>query len=152
MGSSADQPRWLDDEQQRIWRLYLAGNHRIFTEMENGLRPFNLDLGEYEILVNLSESSDRSLRMSDLASRVRQSRSRLTHTVGRMESKGLLERVPCDTDGRGVRAILTEAGYNLLVEAAPFHVESVRDALVDAVHPDDYVALGRVMQAVVDRT
>ncbi len=152
MGSSSAQPRWLDDEQQRIWRLYLAGNGRIFSEMDADLRPFGLDLGEYEILVNLSESPDHSLRMSELASRVRQSRSRLTHTVGRMEAKGLMTRAPCDSDGRGVRAVLTESGYDLLVKAAPDHVESVRRALVDVVDPDDFAALGRVMQAVVDRT
>ena len=152
MGSSAAQPRWLDDEQQRIWRLYLAGNGRIFSEMDLGLRPFNLDLGEYEILVNLSESPGYKLRMSDLASRVRQSRSRLTHTVGRMEAKGLMERVPCDSDGRGVQAVMTPAGYDLLVKAAPDHVESVRRALIDVVDPDDLAALGRIMQAVVDRT
>ncbi len=152
MGSSSAQPRWLDDEQQRIWRLYLAGNGRIFSEMDAGLRPYGLDLGEYEILVNLSESPEHSLRMSELASRVRQSRSRLTHTVGRMEAKGLMKRVPCDSDGRGVRAVLTEAGYDLLVKAAPDHVESVRQALVDVVDPDDFAALGRAMQAVVDRT
>jgi len=86
--------------------------------------------------------------MSDLAERVRQSRSRLTHTISRMESKGLVQRVACPSDRRGVNAIMTPAGYRLLVDAAPSHVESVRRALVDRVDPDDFEALGRAMEAV----
>ena len=146
------QPRWLSTEQQQIWRTYLNGVAAITETLEAELRPFGLDLGEYEILVNLSESPDHSLRMSDLAERVRQSRSRLTHTVSRMESKGMVSRTACPSDRRGVISVLTEAGYQLLVEVAPYHVESVRRALVDPVDPADFAALGRAMQAVLDVT
>ncbi|MCB0910297.1 MAG: MarR family transcriptional regulator [Propionibacteriaceae bacterium] len=142
------EPRWLNAEQQRIWRSFLNGVARINERLDAELRPFGLDLGEYEILVHLSESERHMLRMSDLAERVRQSRSRLTHTISRMETKGLVNRVACPSDRRGVNAIMTEAGYRLLVEAAPAHVESVRCALVDRVDPDDFEALGRAMEAV----
>jgi DNA-binding MarR family transcriptional regulator len=144
------EPRWLTAEQQRIWRAYLNGVAQIFERLEAELRPFGLDLGEYEILVHLSESERRALRMSDLADRVRQSRSRLTHTISRMEAKGLVNRTDCPSDRRGVIAVLTPEGYQLLVDAAPCHVESVRAALVDRVEPDDFEALGRVMQAVAE--
>ena len=143
------EPRWLNAEQQRIWRSFLNGVARINERLDAELRPFGLDLGEYEILVHLSESERHMLRMSDLAERVRQSRSRLTHTISRMETKGLVNRVACPSDRRGVNAIMTEAGYRLLVEAAPAHVESVRCALVDRVDPDDFEALGRAMEAVI---
>jgi len=150
MQRTAITPRWLDAEQQVIWRAFLSGTNRVFLELDAELRRFGLDLGEYEILVNLSESPDHELRMSDLADRVRQSRSRLTHTVGRMEAKGILVRNACPSDGRGVNARLTDEGYALLVEAAPCHVESVRRVLVDVVDPDDFVALGRAMAAVAE--
>lgn len=143
-------PRWLSEEQQVIWRQFLSGTGRIFAELDAELREFGLDLGEYEILVHLSEAPDHALRMSDLASSVRQSRSRLTHTVSRMESKGILTRTACPSDRRGVIARLTDDGYALLVEAAPHHVESVRRVLVDVVDPQDFAALGRVMTAVTD--
>lgn len=140
--------RWLTAGQQRIWRAYLNGVAVVFERLEAELRPFGLDLGEYEILVHLSESERRALRMSELAERVRQSRSRLTHTISRMEAKGLVRRTDCPSDRRGVIAVLTDEGYRLLVEAAPCHVESVRAALVDRVSADDLAALGRVMDAV----
>lgn len=150
--ASEIEPRWLNEDQQRIWRLYLNGVARINEVLDAELRQFGLDLGEYEILVNLSESPDHQLRMSDLASRVRQSRSRLTHTVARMETKGLLSRLSCPSDRRGVIAYLTPDGYELLVKAAPYHVESVRRILVDPVSKADFVAIGRAMQAVLSVT
>lgn len=143
------EPRWLDTQQQRIWRSWLNGVAAINQELQVELERFGLDLSEYEIMVNLSEEPERTLRMSELAERSRQSRSRLTHTVSRMEKKGLVRRSTCASDRRGVFATLTPAGYELLVAAAPHHVESVRRALVDPVSPEDYQALGRVMEAVL---
>jgi DNA-binding MarR family transcriptional regulator len=100
--------------------------------------------------VHLSDADDHELRMSDLAAKVRQSRSRLTHTVSRMESKNILTRIACPSDRRGVIAKLTDEGYALLVQAAPHHVESVRRALVDVSDPADFEALGRLMAAVIE--
>ncbi|MFT3862403.1 MarR family winged helix-turn-helix transcriptional regulator [Micropruina sp.] len=141
---------WLTSEQQLIWRDYLAGVSRINDRLDAELRPFGLDLGEYEILVNLSEADHLEMRMSELAQCVRQSRSRLTHTVARMEAKGLILRKSCQGDRRGVIAVLTATGLNLLQTAAPCHVASVRAALVDVVTADDFEALGRAMKAVVE--
>ncbi len=141
-------PRWLSAEQQRVWRAYLCATARIDVYLDERLRPFGLGMSEYEILVNLSEAPGRRMRMSDLADASRQSRSRLTHTVARMEQKGLLARVPCPGDRRGVIAVLTPRGWDLLDEAAPDHVASVREILVDAVDPEDFAALGRAMDAV----
>ncbi|MHB1007903.1 MAG: MarR family winged helix-turn-helix transcriptional regulator [Propionibacteriaceae bacterium] len=141
--------RWLDDDQQRIWRSWLLGVARIDAVLTDYLRPHNLDLAEYEILVVLSESEQRRLRMSDLALLVHQSRSRLTHTVSRLEADGFVARERTCNDGRGVYATLTDAGFAKLVEAAPSHVESVRKIFVDAVAPEDFEAIGRAMEAVL---
>lgn len=141
--------RWLNQEQQCIWRTYLLGVARINERLDAALRPFGIDLGEYEILVSLEEAEDQRLRMSDLADKVHQSRSRLTHTVARMERAGLVHRQACPEDRRGVWAELTETGLHLLQEAAPIHVESVRIAFVEAVDTEDFRALGRAFQAVL---
>lgn len=147
---------WLDESQQRIWRSYLLASTRLTEELDQALVPFDLSLPEYELLVRLSETERHCARMGDLASSVRHSRSRLTHTAKRMENKGLIRRESCAGDGRGVQAVLTEAGMALLIEAAPAHVESVRRAFVDIISPDDFQALGRAMCAVLraadDRT
>ncbi|MFW6600156.1 MarR family winged helix-turn-helix transcriptional regulator [Propionibacteriaceae bacterium Y2011] len=142
--------QWLDQHQQQIWRTYLLGSSRLTERLDADLRRHGLDLGEYEILVVLEETPTRRVRMSELAEAVHQSRSRLTHTVARLEKRGLVTRVMCPEDRRGVWAELTEAGFQLLKTAAPSHVTAVRQNFVEAVDPADFEALGRVFQAVLD--
>lgn len=144
--------RWLSAEQQRIWRAYLLGNARLHERLEKDLRAHGLSLSEYEILVQLSEAPDRTMRMAELAYGVHQSRSRLTHTISRMERTGYVARFTCEVDKRGVFARLTDKGHAQLVEAAPSHVTGVREAFVDAADPEDFEALGRVFEAVIART
>lgn len=144
-----ENPRWLDQEQQDVWRSWLHASARIDQYLDADLRTFGLDLAEYEILVALSEAPKWQTRMSELADAVHQSRSRLTHTISRMENRGYVERLTCQADGRGVWAHLTADGYALLEKTAPHHVEGVRRILVDAVDPEDLRALGRAMKAVL---
>ena len=140
--------RWLTSEQQVAWRAYLLGTARLTAKLDEDLRRFGLGINDYEILVRLSETPDRRLRMAELADRLHQSRSRLTHTVGRLEAAELVRRTSCKSDKRGVWAELTDAGMALLEEAAPYHVAGVRENLVDLVSPEDFAAVGRVFDAV----
>ena len=114
------------------------------------LRQHGLDVAEWEILVNLSEVEGRRMRMSDLADSVHQSRSRLTHTITRMEKSDLVKRTSCPEDRRGVWAELTDEGMALIVRAAPSHVETVRQNFVDAMSTEDYAAIGRAFAAVIE--
>lgn len=140
---------WLTADQQKIWRSYLLAKTRIDDYLGAALAPFQLSLDEYELLVRLSEAEARTLRMGELALSVRHSRSRLTHTIARMEKRGLVRREPCTSDGRGVQAVLTDEGFALLEEAAPTHVDSVREVFVDAIDHEDFTALGRAMTSVL---
>ena len=142
-------PRWLTDEQQQVWRTYLLGSALLQERIEADLRPFGIDRAEYEILVALSESEDRRMRMAELADAVYQSRSRMTHTVTRMEKADLVQRRDCPTDRRGVWAELTPKGLELIRSVAPSHVETVRRNFVDVMSEEEYAALGRVFSAVV---
>ena len=143
--------RWLDGDEQRAWRSYLLGTTLLMERLDRDLRDnHDLSLPEYEILVRLSESPERQLRMAEIADAVKNSRSRITHTVARLERSGLVIRRQCESDGRGVLAILTDVGYDKLERASHDHVESVRDALIDVVDADDLRAVGRAFAAVAD--
>jgi DNA-binding MarR family transcriptional regulator len=145
------EPRWLDADQQHSWRALLMGMTLLLDRLDEDLRrEFGISLGEYEVLVRLSERPGREMRMAQLADAMAHSRSRVTHTVARMEASGYVTRGTTPEDGRGVVATMTEQGYALLESAAPCHVESVRRNLVDLVDPADFAALGRVMDAVAD--
>lgn len=144
------EPRWLDDEQQHAWRSFVLGTTLLLDRLDEDLRrDHGLSAVEYEILVRLSESDGR-LRMARLAASLAHSRSRVTHTVKRMEAAGLVRRTESPDDGRGVVCCLTPAGTTMLGTAAPSHVETVRRSLIDLVGREDLLALGRVMDAVCD--
>jgi DNA-binding MarR family transcriptional regulator len=143
------EPRWLSAEQQRVWRAYLLGSARLSERLDADLRKFGIDLAEYEILVSLEEVPEQRLRMSELADAVHQSRSRLTHTIARMEKSGFVTRTTCPTDRRGVWAQLLPQGIELLKTAAPSHVAAVRKNFVEAIGEEDYAALGRAFRAVL---
>lgn len=151
-GAEVADTRWLSTDEQRSWRALVMGMTLLTDRLDADLRAgFDISLSEYEILVRLSEQPGRSLRMAQLAEAMSHSRSRITHTVQRMEDVGLLTRTRSTADRRGVIATMTEAGWELLVAAAPLHVAGVRDSLVDIADPEDLSALGRVMNAVCDR-
>ena len=144
--------RWLNQSQQRAWRAFLVGYTLLSDRLDDELREaFGIGINEYEVLVRLSESEGHRMRMSTLAEAMSFSRSRITHTITRMERSGLVDRCAASDDGRGIVAQLTEQGYATLVEAAPIHVTGVRQHMVDLASDDDFAALGRVMDAVVDK-
>jgi DNA-binding MarR family transcriptional regulator len=143
--------RWLTEDQQRSWRAYLLGTTLLMDALDRDLREkHDLSLGEYEILVRLSESPDRTRRMAELADSVKNSRSRITHTIARMERAGLVKRRQCLSDGRGVEAVLTDTGMSRLETAAHDHVDAVRSGLIDVISDDDLAAIGRAFAAVSD--
>lgn len=147
--SDHDQPRWLSQAEQQVWRDFLAATARLYDLLGRQLElEFGLNLASYEVLVRLSEREDRTIRMAELADSVVHSRSRMTHTINRMEQRGWVVREACPEDGRGVNCRMTDAGMAILVAAAPAHVTSVRQLLVDVADPADFAAVGRVMAAV----
>ncbi len=143
--------RWLSSDQQLAWRSYVVGSTLLLAKLDRELRDaFGIALPEYEILVRLSEAPHGRLRMSALADSMCHSRSRVTHTVKRLERRDLVARTASDADGRGVEAVLTAAGRALLERAAPVHVEGVRRHFVDVVSPEDLAAVGRAFGTVAD--
>ncbi|MDO9380701.1 MAG: MarR family transcriptional regulator [Nocardioidaceae bacterium] len=141
---------WLDRGQQQAWRSFMGGSTVLMDRLDRDLRhEHDLSMAEYEILVRLSESPERSLRMAELAAMVSHSRSRVTHTIARLERVGIVHRQPCKDDGRGVEAVLTDHGFSVLEKAAHTHVQGVRAYLVDRAAPEDLAAIGRVMERIV---
>ena len=142
---------WLDAEQQQHWRAWIAANVLLTDAFSRDLQESHgLTLADYEILVRLSESADRRMRMSDLAEVTLSSRSRLSHQIDRMERAGFVERVPCTDDKRGFFAALTNTGWDKLVAAAPIHVGSVRERIVDVLTPEEFAALGQASKRLLD--
>jgi DNA-binding MarR family transcriptional regulator len=141
--------RWLDADQQRHWRALMTGTSALFDALNRDMEEaMGLSMTEYEVFVRLSEAPDRRMRMSALADSLVHSRSRITHTVRRLEERGLVSRCAATGDGRGVECRLTDTGMDLLEKAAPAHVESVRERLVDVLTPEQLTTVGDAFAAV----
>src|ERR1044071_7394797 len=129
-------PRWLTPDERQAWldlvRLITVLPAALDAQLE---RDVELDFFEYHVLSMLSELPDRSLRMSRLAQLTSASLSRLSNVVKRLEARGLVRREPDPGDRRATRAVLTDAGRALVAEAAPGHVTTVRELIVDALSP-----------------
>ncbi|MFE0089051.1 MarR family winged helix-turn-helix transcriptional regulator [Streptomyces sp. NPDC058991] len=142
--------RWLSDTEQCAWRTYLDVNRLLTYQMEKDLQPFGLTNNDYEILVNLSESPERRMRMSDLAAATLQSKSRLSHQITRMENAGLVRRENCESDRRGLYAVLTDQGMETMQKVAPHHVESVRQHFIDLLSPEALADLHESLKPVAE--
>lgn len=144
--------KWLSEPQQKIWRNWLTATSLLHEQLNTELQETDgLTMADYEILVRLSDTEDRRIRMSDLAELTLSSRSRLTHQVDRMEKAGLVKRVACEDDRRGQNCVMTDKGWKTLVAAAPHHVESVRKNFVDVLTAEEYAALGRATAKIAAR-
>ncbi|HEY6744496.1 MAG TPA: MarR family transcriptional regulator [Mycobacteriales bacterium] len=143
--------RWLDEDEQRTWRSFLATSELLYAALDRQLqRDAGITHASYIVLAMLSEAPDRSLRMSDLAVRANSSPSRLSHAVARLEARGWVRREPAPQDGRGTVAVLTDSGWQMLTETAPGHVTAVREHLFDRLTQDQVRALGDICATVLD--
>ncbi|MGI8332446.1 MarR family winged helix-turn-helix transcriptional regulator [Actinomadura scrupuli] len=131
-------PRWLSDDEQRTWRSLVVVLTRLDEALDRQLqRDAGMPHAYYMILVMLSEADGRALRMSDLSAMTTYSQSRLSHAAARLEEKGWIRRERSPADKRGSVAVLTDAGFTALAEAAPGHVEEVRRRVFDPLTGDE---------------
>ncbi|ANP55962.1 DNA-binding MarR family transcriptional regulator [Streptomyces griseochromogenes] len=129
--------RWLTPEEQRAWRAYIAASQLLEDAIDRQLQQeAGMPHLFYSVLANLSEAPDRRLRMTDLAEKLKITRSRLTYAVTRLERDGLVRREDSCQDKRSSLAVLTDAGTAVLERTAPGHVETVRATLFDRLTPE----------------
>ena len=144
------EPRWLSADEQRAWRAYLEATVLLLDTLDHELQlDAGMPHGYYEILVRLSEADGRAMRMSELATRTRSSRSRLSHAIARLEERGWVRRTEVPTDRRGQIAELTAHGFDILAAAAPRHVAVVREAVIDRLTPEQIGHLEAIGNAII---
>ncbi|MDG4798206.1 MarR family winged helix-turn-helix transcriptional regulator [Micromonospora sp. WMMD1082] len=142
---------WLSEDEERAWRafrrLLVALPARIGRDLarDSGLSP-----ADYEVLSTLSEKPDRRWALKDLAAKMEWSRSRLSHHAARMQARGLIEKEPDPQDARGCILHLTDDGFGVLEQAAPYHLVSVRSRFLAHVSADELATLRRLSTRIAD--
>ncbi len=143
--------RWLDDRELAAWVRLAAVLELLPGALEAQLRrDSDLSHFEYWVLAMLSESPDRTLRMSQLAARTSATLPRLSHVVQRLEERGWVKRFPCELDRRATNARLTGAGWKKVVASAPGHVENVRELVFDALSEEQVEQLTAIADRILD--
>ena len=150
---ATEDSRWLTADEQLAWRTFLTACQTLFSTIDAQLlRDSDIPHGYYEILVRLSETPGRALRMTQLAEASTSSKSRLSHAVARLEERGWVRRADCPTDRRGQIAQLTDEGFAALAAAAPGHVDQVRRSLIDRLTPEQVEQLREISAAIIEGT
>lgn len=148
---SPDTP-WLTEKEQRVWRQWLALNARLPGALHRQLQAAcGLSLQDFDVLVQLTDTHEERVRISNLAQALDWERSRLSHHIRRMEERGLVEREECPDDGRGAYVVLTASGRAAIEAAAPAHVSTVRELVFDALTEDELDCLAEFTAKVLGR-
>jgi DNA-binding MarR family transcriptional regulator len=149
---AVEEPRWLDEREARAWRGFITMQAQLRARMARQLqRDSGLSEADYEVLVQLSEAPCARQRVFELGRATQWEKSRLSHHLTRMAQRGLVARETCPTDSRGAFVVLTEAGRRAIEEAAPRHVEHVRQWFVDPLTPEQLDAIADVADVVLER-
>src|SRR5437762_5515289 len=152
-GRAGEPPvNWLTDAQLDSWLSVVRLLTWLPWSIDQQLRrDSGLGMVEYQVLAMLSESPQRTMRMSSLAAVTNASLSRLSHLVKRLDERGLVRREPDPTDGRFTKAILTDQGFKTLAGAAPGHVAHVRSLVIDVLSPEQLRRLGLAADRIMSR-
>lgn len=145
-----DDTRWLDTEESAAWVRLVALTELLPNALDAQLlRDAGLTHFEYGALMALAGAPERTMRMTELASRTNATLPRLSHVARRLEERGLIERFPCPTDRRATNATITEAGLDLIAQAAPGHVDTVRANVLDLLTEEQIGQLYQIAGAVL---
>jgi len=136
----------------RAWRQFITMQAQLRARLARQLqRDSGLSEADYEVLVQLSEAPCARQRVFELGRATQWEKSRLSHHLTRMEQRGLVARETCPSDSRGAFVVLTDAGRKAIEQAAPQHVEHVREWFVDVLAPEQLDTLADLSDAVLQR-
>lgn len=139
------QTPWLDDTQRLAWVRFAAVLELLPRFLDSQLeRDEQLSHFDYYSLAMLSEAPHRTLRMTALAAMTNATLPRLSRVMNRLEDASYVRREPCPSDRRATNVVLTDVGWDKVVHAAPGHVGTVRELVIDALEPEQVQQLSTI--------
>ncbi|MGX1773752.1 MarR family winged helix-turn-helix transcriptional regulator [Nocardia brasiliensis] len=155
MGTTGKRPdvgpmsRW-DVDELAPWMALLVSGELLTTRLGTALRrKHGLSLEDYGVLTALEAAPDCRVRMSELAEAALVSQSRLSHQISRMQDRGLVTRETSRYDRRGTDVVLTPAGKESLMRAAPDHIDAVRREFLAHLSERDRQRLTTILRPVL---
>jgi DNA-binding MarR family transcriptional regulator len=140
----------IPPEDWELWRTMRSVNEQLARELDRQLqRDSGISQADYGILVTLFESPERQLRTGELGEALAWEKSRVSHQVARMEARGLVERVVCESDGRGTWVRLATAGTRALLGAMRQHATAIRELFLDELDAEEKAVMLRATSRVL---
>jgi DNA-binding MarR family transcriptional regulator len=139
-------PETISAEELAVWRTMLRVQVQISRRLQTDLlAEHDIALGSYDVLVHLAEAPGGRLRMNDLAHRVLLSRSGLTRLADRLQREGLIERESCESDARGLFAVITPAGRERMTGATPTYLRGIQNYVLSRLDPEELRQFGMIL-------
>jgi DNA-binding MarR family transcriptional regulator len=146
------EPNWLDAREDRAWRAFMHANHRLSVRLNQLLlENAGLTQGDYQILAVLSGHPEGRMPAREACDLLQWEKSRLSHQVRHLQEQGLVAREPNPADGRSSVITLLPAGRRVIEDAAPQHVQDVRQYFVDLFSPAELDMLAALNERVLRR-
>jgi DNA-binding MarR family transcriptional regulator len=140
----------LTAKELAVWRAFGSMRRRLDSELERRLQQdAGISASDFDVLVALYGSEDTRMRARDLGESIGWEKSRLSHQVTRMESRGLVGRVECADDLRGIWIGLTDQGREAVAEALPHRVTALRELFLDVVDERELEAILKFSERVL---
>lgn len=144
------EPRWLDETELRAWRGLQLMQMQVEGELARRLAADSeLSYPDYVVLAALGDHPDARMRQFELGEWLGWEKSRLSHHITRMVKRDLVAKERCPSDRRGSFVVITPEGQAAIEQAAPGHVEAVRELFLDHVTRDQLAALGDLTESVL---
>ena len=144
-------PKDLNPREMKAWRSYIIASRRLLDALDSDLSCHDLSMADYEVLSLLNDAPERRMRMTELADLAMVSKSRLSHRMKVLEKLGWVKRMACSQDKRGSWAVMTDKGIKAVIKAAPDHVNSVRNRLIDHLTVKDQEDISKIFDRITTK-
>lgn len=142
----------VDAAEWALFDGFVAMHAELARELDRRLqRDAGISQADYGVLLTLFKAPEHRLRPGVLGELIGWEKSRVSHQLTRMVSRGLVERIECDTDGRGSLIVLTRAGRRALLGAMRDHALAIRALFLDLLEPDEKQAIASASSRVLQR-
>lgn len=139
----------MNDRESRAWISLVSTTELLPTALDAQLQR-DSELTHYEFIVlSTLQRERRAMRLSDLATATNATLPRASKVLTRLESRGIVERIPSPVDKRAVDVVLTTVGRRVLVRATPKHFETVRELVLDRLTDEQLDALADALEPVL---